>query len=30
MPDQQNECLMRWIAKERIKVGFIGWETGPS
>jgi hypothetical protein len=26
---EHNECLMRWIDKNRVKVGFIGWETGP-
>ena len=29
LPETQNECLMRWIENDRIKVGFIGWETGP-
>ena len=24
----QNECLMRWVEKNRVKVEFIGWETG--
>lgn len=29
LPDEQNECLLRWVEKNRVKVGFIGWETGP-
>ena len=29
LPEKQNDCLMRWIEDDRIKVGFIGWETGP-
>jgi hypothetical protein len=28
-PEAQNDCLMRWIKENRIKVAFIGWETGP-
>jgi hypothetical protein len=28
VPDEQSECLMRWVEKNRVKVGFIGWETG--
>ncbi|WP_162792386.1 hypothetical protein [Novosphingobium sp. P6W] len=27
--EEQNECLMRWVEKNRIKVGFIGWESEP-
>ncbi|WP_010219687.1 hypothetical protein [Sphingomonas sp. PAMC 26621] len=29
LPEKQSECLMRWIEKGGIKVGVIGWETGP-
>ena len=29
LPEEQNECLMRWVEKNRVKVGSIGWETGP-
>lgn len=29
LPEKQNECLMGWTEKNRIKVGFIGWEIGP-
>lgn len=29
MTDTQSECLMRWVEKNRVKVAFIGWETGP-
>jgi len=29
LPEVQNECLMRWVEKNRVKVGLIGWETGP-
>ena len=29
MPQTQSECLMRWVEDNRIKVAFIGWETGP-
>jgi len=28
MPEPQSECLMRWIQTNRVKVAFIGWETG--
>jgi hypothetical protein len=27
MPSQQNECLMKWVTDNRIKLAFIGWET---
>lgn len=27
---EQSMCLVKWAQRERIKVGFIGWETsGP-
>jgi hypothetical protein len=29
LPREQNECLMRWVEENRVKVAFIGWETGP-
>ncbi|WP_162234236.1 hypothetical protein [Novosphingobium sp. Leaf2] len=29
LANDQNECLMRWVEKHRVKVGFVGWETGP-
>lgn len=29
MPGKQEDCLMHWINKNRIKVGFMGWEAGP-
>ncbi|WP_169833144.1 hypothetical protein [Sphingomonas panacis] len=29
MPGPQSACLMRWVEINRVKVAFIGWETGP-
>ena len=29
MLEKQSECLMHWVEDNRIKVAFIGWETGP-
>lgn len=30
LPDEQMQCILDWTRRERIKVGFIGWETGPT
>jgi hypothetical protein len=27
--EPQTKCLMQWAEDNRIKVAFIGWETGP-
>ncbi|MBU6267914.1 MAG: hypothetical protein KGN34_10260 [Sphingomonadales bacterium] len=29
MTETQDECLVRWAEDNRIKIAFIGWETGP-
>lgn len=26
----QSECLLKWAQENRVKVGFIGWESDPS
>ena len=28
-PETQDECLMRWVQTNRVKLAIIGWETGP-
>ncbi|MFZ4690287.1 MAG: hypothetical protein ACOYLS_13690, partial [Polymorphobacter sp.] len=30
LTDDQLQSLIEWTRRERIKLGFIGWETGPS